>query len=194
MSNSENQQSDQKVFYDKLEKQHESVSPCFMTGKGCVYAEIIDEQRKRQCTQERDPRTYSGFMITPFQPNLRAFFEICLKRRLEQKYSIELLRADHVRQIGYVVCEKICKKIQESDFVIADLSVPNKNVFYELGLAYGINQKIIVIYHHESEFGKDICSKLTGCKPYVYRDLSEDFQLSQYILSCFRQKRHSNFY
>jgi hypothetical protein len=83
-----------------------------------------------------------------------------------------------------VICNKICKRIQESDFVIADISLPNPNVFYELGLAYGLRQKIVLIHHEKSDFGKRTADDLKA-KAYTYKDLApiqpKDFPLSQYI-------------
>jgi len=178
-------------FYNRISQPHRRVDPCFMTGKGCVYTETIDREIYR-----RKDKFYSGFMVVPFQPNINTFFELCLKPYLKAEYSegstdqkrVDLLRADQIRRTGYVICEKICKKIQESDFIVVDISVPNPNVFYELGLSYGMNQKIIVIHQKEgSEFGEKVANYLkdAGCKAYPYEDLnqisSKDFPLSEYI-------------
>ena len=190
--------SEDKLQFDKkVTQSHGRVDPCFMTGQGCVHTEAIDRELDTRERQEK----LSGFMIVPFRPNIESFLTLCLQRYVERYYSskkdiqseessketgkkVELLRGDKVRKTGYVICEKICKKIQESNFVIADISVPNPNVFYELGLAYGTNQKIIIIYHHKSEFGKKR-TEYFGCKAYSYQDLkpieTEEFMISQFI-------------
>jgi hypothetical protein len=86
-----------------------------------------------------------------------------------------------------VVCERICRRIQASDFVIVDISAPNANVFYELGLAYGIDQKILVIYQEGSDFGQRAanCLKEGGCRAFAYKGLDpirpEDLVVSNYL-------------
>lgn len=156
-----------------------------MTGKGCVYTEQID----REIELRRDTNNGAGFTVIPFKPNSAVFYELCLRRYVEGAYQpdngkMTLIRADQVRKTGYVVCDKICKKIQESDYIVADVSVPNANVFYELGLAYGIDQKIILVRHKKSEFGSEV-EKYFRCKIYSYDDLNplriEEFPLSTYI-------------
>ena len=174
-------------FREKATKPHRRINPCFMTGKGCVYTEQID----REFEHRREKQSFSGFMILPFRPNISVFYDLCLKRFVSSYGTadgpVSIIKADQVRKTGYVICEKICKKIQESDFVIADISMPNANVFYELGLAYGIGQKIVTIYHYKETFGVEISKYLSeaGCKSYAYEDLKplmmEHFPISNYI-------------
>ncbi len=173
-------------FKTKILKPHRRVNPCFMTGKGCVYTEQID----REIELRKNKKANCGFMILPFQPNISVFFELCLKRYIQGAYGkpdepMEIIRADQVRKTGYVICEKICKKIQEADFVMADVSVPNANVFYELGLAYGIGHKILVVYHKGSKIGDYISNYFSGCMAYSYTDLTPltigQFQVSSYL-------------
>ena len=64
----------------------------------------------------------SIFVVTPFRSNLKAFYNWSLKPYLIWDYDIyeeNIQCADDVREVGYVVCEKICRKIQESDLVLA---------------------------------------------------------------------------
>jgi hypothetical protein len=182
-------------FAEKVRKPHRRINPCFMTGKGCVHTEHIDSELQRR------EGILVGFNVRPFQPNIETAHRLSLHRFLAANYSnprckLEVGQADKVRRIGYVVCEKICRRIQASDFVIVDISAPNANVFYELGLAYGIDQKILVIHHQKAkdEKGKDgvdfgqrasNCLKEGGCRPFPYTDLEPigpaDFILSNYL-------------
>jgi hypothetical protein len=158
-------------FEGAIDEPHKRVDPCFMTGKGCVYTEIIDRSLKERKAQGQ----YLGFSVMPFRDNLNVFFKNCLSLFFLGNYGsrIGLQRADEIRRPGIIICEGICKRIQESDFVTVDVSLANPNVFYELGLAYGIGHKIIVIHHDTAEFGKSISEelKLLGCRPYAYHDL-----------------------
>jgi hypothetical protein len=73
----------------------------------------------------------------------------CLEEILEEEgkeyEKVKCFRADQIAQLGFVTCRKICLKIQESDYIVADISEKNDNVFYEIGLSYGLRKKIIYI-------------------------------------------------
>lgn len=160
-------------FKQMILKKHRKIDPCFMTGRACVYSEIIDK-----IWQSDKNKSYSGFMIIPFRPNINMYFNNCLKPFIESttNYDIPINTANQVRRPGVIICEGICKKIQESDFVVVDISLPNSNVFYELGMAFGLNQKIIVMYKQDdrSKYQKEIIKCLTdiNCsKPLVYDNL-----------------------
>jgi hypothetical protein len=161
-----------------------------MTGKGCVYRDAIDrglEQRARGASCK-------GFMLMPFRENLEVFFRNTLIPFFESNYAepgrpetLALDRADQVRRPGIIICEGICKRIQESDFVVADISVPNDNVFYELGLAYGIGQKVLAVHHHEGEFGIAMAAyfRVANLQAFPYIDLNPirtaDFPAQRYV-------------
>jgi hypothetical protein len=153
-----------KSFLMAVRRRHERVNPCFMTGKGCVYTDQIDQALEQREKQE----ACRGFMIMPFRPKLGVFFQNCLRPFFYSNYDRDadfnvgsqtppskfaLERADDMSRAGIIICEGICKRIQEADFVVADISIPNDNVFYELGLTYGIGHKIILIHQRGAEFG-----------------------------------------
>jgi hypothetical protein len=174
-----------KAFSGAIDTQHRRVDPCFMTGKGCVYTDAIE----RSLRERKMNGDYVGFSIMPFRDNLNVFFKNCLSLYFTNNFEgkVTLQRADEVRRPGIIICEGVCKRVQESDFVTADVSLPNPNVFYELGLAYGIHHKIVVIHHDASEFGREIMKDLKdlGCKPFPYHNLDpipqEEFDRSQYV-------------
>ena len=178
-------------FYSKiLLRDHKRVDPCFMTGKGCVYTEVIDRNLK----ENKKKNKFTAFAIMPLRHNLGVFYQNCLVPFFMGNYStasneekLEIGRGDQIRRPGVIICEGICKRIQESNFVIADISLPNPNVFYELGLAYGIGQKAVVVYHVSSDFGKTTSDDLkhVDCRTHAYSGLDpiriEDFDVSQHI-------------
>ena len=154
------------AFIAKVRDRHGRVDHCFMTGKGCVYTDQIDLAIKQRAVRN----DIKGFMIMPFRPRLKVFFENCLRPFFTTNYdplrfdpeaeprrpgTYVLERADDVARPGIIVCEGICKRIQESDFIVADISVPNDNVFYELGLAYGIGSKIVLVHQEKADFGRE---------------------------------------
>jgi hypothetical protein len=187
MSTQEKPQEQIKPFMGAVDARHRRVDPCFMTGKGCIFTDAIEHS----LNDRQKNGIYLGFSIMPFRENLNIFFKNCLSLYFADTHNFQgnvtLQRADEVRRPGIIICEGVCRRIQESDFVTADVSLPNPNVFYELGLAYGIRHKIVVIHHDESEFGKEITKVLNalGCKPYSYHNLDpirrEDFDREQFI-------------
>src|ERR1035437_9559458 len=192
-----------RTFLAEVRQRHDRVNPCFMTGKGCVYTDQIDQALALREEQE----ACKGFMIMPFRPRLRVFFENCLRPFFYSNYDrdadfnvgsqpnankFSLERADDVSRPGIIICEGICKRIQESDFIVADISVPNDNVFYELGLAYGIGNKILLIHQRGAQFGSTWARYLrpeeTEHTEYTVKQYDslqminrEQFRASQYI-------------
>ena len=137
---------------DESKKLLEEVSPrsvrlmrrCFMTGKQCIFSSQIAEGAA-QPVKLKDLRV---FVVMPFKPNLETFYRWSLRPFLTKDYGLldeNVQRADDVRDMGYVVCEKICRKIQQAHLVIADISLRNVNVFYEIGLSYGLERPIILL-------------------------------------------------
>ncbi|HEY3341193.1 MAG TPA: hypothetical protein VGK81_04205 [Anaerolineae bacterium] len=149
-------ESDREEFLHAVRQPHRKMARCFMTGKACVYEQVIENHLK----EVRDGKSsIDGFMIMSFRPNLSTFYDWSLTRCFKAQYGAEtdvLKRADQVRRTGYIICEKVCKRIQESSFVVSDISVNRGNVFYELGIAYGLRQKLIVIHDANSPSAPDL--------------------------------------
>ena len=63
---------------------------------------------------------------------------------LKAKAEMQVYRADEVAIPGSITSD-IFTKIMYSTYVIADISLPNPNVFYELGLRHAVRSKTILI-------------------------------------------------
>ena len=63
---------------------------------------------------------------------------------LKAKPSIEVTRADDVDVPG-VITNDILKRLMNSDCIVADITYPNPNVFYELGLRHACRTGTILI-------------------------------------------------
>jgi hypothetical protein len=116
---------------------------CFMTGKQCIFCPHETVFEKGEGGRRRD----SVFVIMPFTANLETFYEWSLRPYLKH-FKIDedkIRRADQFANTGYVMCEKICLRIQQAGFVVVDLSLYNPNVYYELGIAVGLNKPILVV-------------------------------------------------
>lgn len=57
---------------------------------------------------------------------------------------VELSPADEDLTMPENVC-KICKNIQEAGLIVADVSTKNPNVYVELGLAFGLEKRFILL-------------------------------------------------
>lgn len=83
------------------------------------------------------------FVIMPFSKELKYFYYF-IKYHLGKSYNITCERADD-QKLTIPVLEKIKKMIQNADFIIADCTGRNANVFYELGIAHSIGKDVILI-------------------------------------------------
>lgn len=64
--------------------------------------------------------------------------------------SFEVLRADEVAIPGTITTD-IIARIMHSDFVVADVTYPNPNVFYELGLRHACRPGTIIIRENSGQ-------------------------------------------
>ena len=91
---------------------------------------------------------------------------ITIKRVIEKACfhggTLSCSRAD--LEDGLIIMENVCQKIKKAGLTIFDISVPNLNVYYELGLACALDKKILLTYnsnlyyreHTEEEISFDI--------------------------------------
>lgn len=92
-----------------------------------------------------------AFMIMPFKyDDLNEFYKNHIKDFLKSEMNIEILRADDFNGNDIIV-DTIYNQIDEAEFIIADTSHPNKNVFYEFGYAAAKEKEIITIQNTDIE-------------------------------------------
>lgn len=90
-------------------------------------------------------KTNQAFMIMPFKDkSLNTLYTKHIRDYLLKEMSIKIFRSDDFNGNDIIV-ETIYKQIDESEFIIADTSHPNKNVFYEFGYAAAKEKEIITI-------------------------------------------------
>jgi hypothetical protein len=99
--------------------------------KTCFVVMAIGEQR------------YGDTVITV--EDLKDKYNHLIKEAILKAYpSLEIVRADEVSLPGTMTTD-IITRIMHSDYVIADVSYPNPNVFYELGLRHACKLGTIII-------------------------------------------------
>lgn len=79
-------------------------------------------------------------MIMPFQQEYIKFFD-ALKDELAGAYNLVNANTNNMKNI----LKDVVDGIKEADFVIADLTIENANVYYELGIAHTLDKKVILI-------------------------------------------------
>lgn len=88
-------------------------------------------------------QTHNGVQVS--SSDLKNKYTDLIKESIESiDENIEVTRADEVSTAGSISSD-IFKRLILSDYVVADLTYPNPNVFYELGLRHVIRNKTILI-------------------------------------------------
>lgn len=84
-----------------------------------------------------------GFFAYPASPNdIGQTIESAIKLN---NSDLEIKSWKALDIIGHFISQEVTKEIEQSDFIVADISVLNFNVTYEVGYAIGKNKKVILI-------------------------------------------------
>jgi hypothetical protein len=83
--------------------------------------------------------------ITLSETELRKKYDFIIKNAIQQADpTLEVIRADEELNPGSI-SNDIFTKLMHSKYVIADITYPNPNVFYELGIRHAISPRTILI-------------------------------------------------
>ncbi len=103
----------------------------------------IKQQEILKHSDEHQPRPKRAFVVMPFSSEFTDVYILGIREVAEQLGMI-VERADNIEH-NQSIPELIKSKIAQCDIVIADTSLHNPNVFYEVGLAHGIQKETILI-------------------------------------------------
>jgi hypothetical protein len=184
-------------------KEPGKMTKCFMNGKSCIYERIISERISAE--RERKPGApKKAFIIMPFNKKLDAMYKWVVNPFLvnggpedrpdsDNRYKPE--RADDITHLGYIICEKICKKIQEADLVVVDVSFDNANVFYEFGLSVALRKTILPLCLEENwPHRRKLLERLGITKVLEYERFKEiDKNIKDYFLQKEQFKTYIKF-
>lgn len=84
-----------------------------------------------------------AFVVMQFSDQFNALYNDVIRPTC-MKFGFDVIRADDIYRSGLII-EDITRSIQESSFVIADITPDNPNVFYEVGYAHGIGKPTILL-------------------------------------------------
>lgn len=85
--------------------------------------------------------------------DLKALYDDLIREAVEKAYKdlhkdpdegLQVTRADEISGPGVITAD-IFERIADSDYVIADITFPNPNVFYELGLRHATRSGTILL-------------------------------------------------
>jgi len=106
------------------------------TLKDIIDAKVHEEAKKK----ERAPNV---FVLMPFSEDLDDVYYLGIAETVKE-LGCSCERVDQIEFVGNVV-EKIHDLISNSRIIIAELSLPNPNVYYELGYAHALKKPTILI-------------------------------------------------
>jgi hypothetical protein len=104
---------------------------CFRTNNVCPYSHISN-------------REGLIFVLHPLQETNSDIYRLGIKEPLEEN-GYNVIDSDEIESLGDIVCNGVCKPIKTADFILAEVSVLNANVMLELGMAFGLNKKVILL-------------------------------------------------
>jgi hypothetical protein len=104
----------------------------------------------RTCFKNLEPCPFSveekankAFVFMPFSNELQNIYTYGIKETLED-LGWTCHRSDEKFDTPEIICT-ICKNVQESSLIFADLTGRNPNVFLEVGLAFGLEKRVVFL-------------------------------------------------
>lgn len=91
---------------------------------------------------ETRPRPFV-FVMMPFRPDFDDVFELGIRPACEAAGAF-CQRLDQ-QTFSEAMLQRIFHQIAKADFLVADLSEPNPNVFYETGYAHALGKRVILL-------------------------------------------------
>lgn len=88
----------------------------------------------------------NAFIAMPFNPNHKDIEQTIRSACLQANFIP--IRGDDIFQPGPII-DQIFSQIQKSDCVIAVLTGTNPNVYYEIGIAFGLGKPVIFLHTEE---------------------------------------------
>jgi hypothetical protein len=107
------------------------------------------------------------FVVMPFAPELDDIYHLGIRETV-RTLGGACERADEIEHTGGIL-EKIYDSIRAASVIIAEVSVPNPNVFYEVGFAHALGKPVVLLTRDISSSPFD----LRGYNHIVYKSIVE---------------------
>ncbi len=112
---------------------------------------------------EIKPTNPKCFVVMQYGEPYDSLYSEVIKPILLKK--LDVYRADEIYKPG-IILQDIIKGIIESEIIVAEITPPNPNVFYELGYAHALNKTTILL----AERNKDLPFDIKGYRCIFYND------------------------
>lgn len=94
------------------------------------------------------------FVLMPFNETFDDIYKLGIKAACQSE-KIYCERVDEQYYEGSML-DRIYNQIRNADYIIADMSTRNANVFYEVGYAHALQKKVILITQDDSDIPFDL--------------------------------------
>lgn len=94
------------------------------------------------------------FVLMPFSEDFNDVYQLGIKAACQSE-KIYCERVDEQYYEGSML-DRIYNQIQHADYIVADMSTKNPNVFYEVGFAHALQKKVILITQDENDIPFDL--------------------------------------
>lgn len=98
----------------------------------------------------------TAFVLMPFADDFFDVYKYFISECI-QRAGYVVKRADDIKSQNNIIGD-IVDGIVNSDLIVADLTGANPNVYYELGIAHGLNKKVILLTQEINEIPFDLRS------------------------------------
>jgi len=94
-------------------------------------------------TTPKAKEAYQCFVLMPFEPELDDVYHLGIREAVNSLGGV-CQRADEIQYVGGII-EKIYDLIRSADVIVAEVTRPNPNVFYEVGFAHALSKPVVLI-------------------------------------------------
>lgn len=120
-------------------------------------------ESRKELPEERKAKSPDIFVIMPFTDDFDDIYRLGIQE-IVTNLGYSCKRVDEIEFVGDIV-SKIYELIMNARLVIAEVSVQNANVYYELGYAHGLKKPVILLTQDLSSVPFD----LSGQNHIVYK-------------------------
>ena len=107
-----------------------------------------------QCPKSVSFSPKSVVIAMPFRGEFQDVYKYAIRPTLEDQ-GFNAWKADENISNIDIMC-KICQAVQESGYILANITDWNPNVVFEIGLAYGLGKNVILVKHRKAEVPVDL--------------------------------------
>lgn len=127
------------------------------------------------------PRKPTAFVAMQFGEPYDTLYRTVIRKKARDM-GFEVQRIDEINRPG-IIFQDIQRKIEDSKVVIAEITAPNQNVYYEVGYAHALKKPTILLAQRDKELPFDIRSYRVifyddsiGGKPQVEKTLRDHLE------------------